>query len=112
MTDDWWKYIVGFITAMFGAVIKDAVRDGKMSVRMDTAEEKIEALQEIYDSKPCASEILCNERRKECNNLNRREFDTGVARFDKLEKCIREVEQAAQKRHDELMRWIMEISKK
>jgi hypothetical protein len=107
--DDWWKYLSGIFLATFGFVLKDAVRDGRMDLRMKRAEADIVDLQELYDSKPCATEALCNDRRKDCNNQLRREFDLGTNKFDKLEKCIREVEQSSQRRHEELLRLIMEV---
>jgi hypothetical protein len=111
MFEEWWKVFAGMFATALGFVIKDAVRDGKMAVRMDTAETDIKELQELYDSKPCASEILCKERRQECSADVRRQFDSGVSRFDKLEKCIQSVDQSAQRRHEDMMKILLEMSK-
>lgn len=115
MLDDWWKYASGVFATVLGFTIKDAVRDGKMAVRMDTAEKDIK---ELKASAPCAEEIICVERRKECNAQMRREFDLGTVQFDKLAKQIhendianqkrfRENELSAQERHRELLMLIM-----
>jgi hypothetical protein len=102
---EWWKYVSGFVVALGGAVIKDAIRDGE--IKRDLAN-----LKETVGNLPkCAGEVHCFERRKECNSAMRREFDAGAAQFTRLELCIQKVDENSQKRHTELLMALMDMNK-
>ena len=80
MVDDWWKYTSGFVAALFGAFVKDAVRDGQIRLRVAALEE--------HAKKVCVCDGQCAERRKDCNASLRREIDLGADRLGRIEDSI------------------------
>jgi hypothetical protein len=108
------EFIGGIIWAVLtaiGFVIKDAVRDAEMRKDIASNNVAIVALKKEFDDMPCASEIICLERRKACNDAFRRELDAGAAQFKELKELIKEANELQHRNYSRLIDLLMEIRK-
>lgn len=108
---DWWKYAIGALGSGVAFIIKDAVRDATMkkdleahAEAIDTNKKAIQVLRDSIKEMPCATEILCLERRKTCNDAFRRELDQGAEQFADLKGLI-------QANHNYIIGILMEIKR-
>lgn len=109
MTEGWWIFLLGSGLTISGTaivmIVKEAKWRGRVDTNLETVVDRVDSLEERVDRSPCASEIICLERRKEI----RRELDAGVRQFTRIEECIKEYEKASQTRHDDNMKQHMQI---